>query len=169
MPDVLYMSAIGGSYMAQNVYFVHPTEFNAIDSRTPQPSSLEPKEALMYFRGAVTKRMADRPMALTEWQHCHWNPYKHEAGVVFPAYSALHNFDNLTVHDVAIEKEGKGIFGHAEVAKSPIMRANEFLSHFFFFRGDVKPSPHRVDIAYSKSYVKNSQGMSYIVNSDQSK
>lgn len=167
--DVLYMSAIGGSYMAQNVYFVHPSEFNAVDSRTPQHSSLEPQEALMYFRGAVTKRMADRPMALTEWQHCHWNPYKHEAGVVFPAYSALHDFDNLTVHDVAIEKEGKGIFGHAEVAKSPIMRANEFLSYCFFFRGDVKPSPHRVDVVFNKNYIKKSVGMSYIVNAEQSK
>lgn len=167
--EVLYMSAEGGSYMAQNVYFVHPTDFNAPDSRTPQNSSLDPDEALMYFRGAVTKRMADRPMALTEWQHCHWNPYKHEAGVVFPAFSALHDFDNLTVHDVAIEKEGKGIFGHAEVGKSPVMRANEFLSYCFFYRGDVKPSPHRVEIIFSKKYVAESQGMSYIVNSDQSR
>ena len=167
--EVIYMSAEGGSYMAQNVYFVHPTEFNSLDSRTAQNSSLEPNEALMYFRAAVTKKMADRPMALTEWQHCHWNPYKHEAGVVFPAYSALHDFDNLTVHDVAIEKEGKGIFGHAEVAKSPIMRANEFLSYCFFFRGDVKPSPNRVEVVFDKNYVAKSRGMSYIVNSDQSK
>ncbi|MBQ6534985.1 MAG: beta-galactosidase [Opitutales bacterium] len=167
--DIIHMSAEAGSYMAQNVYFAHPSEFNAVDSRTPQHSSLEPSEALNYFRGAVIKNMPDRPMALTEWQHCHWNPYKHEAGATFPALAAFNDFDNLTVHDYAIEKHGSGIFGHAEVARSPIMRANEFLSYCFFFRGDVKPSPHRVDLVFDKKFVAEDPGMAHSVNAEQSK
>ncbi len=166
---VIYLSAEAGSYMAQNVYFAHPSEFNALDSRTTQESSLTPTEALGYFRGTVTKRIADRPMVVTEWQHCHWNPYKHEAGATYPALAALNGFDNLTVHDHAIEKVGEGIFGHAEVAKSPIMRANEFLSYCFFYRGDVAKSPHRVDIKFDENYVKNSFGMTRAANTEQLK
>lgn len=167
--DVEFLSAHGGSYMAQNVYFAHPSEFNSVDSSTPQGSSLAVDEALGYFRGASAKRMADRPMALTEWQHCFWNPYMHEAGVTFPALAALQGFENLTVHDYAIEKKGVGIFGHAEVSKNPIMRANEFLSYCFFFRGDVKKSPHRVDIVYDRSFVEESGLTAYSMDGEQSK
>ncbi len=166
---MVYLSAEGGSYTAQNVYFAHPSEFNALDSRTSQESSLEPHEALGYFRGAIIKRIADRPMALTEWQHCHWNPFKHEAGATFPALAALNGFDNLTIHDHAIEKVGKGIYGHAEVAKSPVMRANEFLSYCFFYRGDVAKSPHRVDIRFDENYVNNDVGMARSANAEQMK
>ncbi len=167
--DTEFLSAWGGSYMAMNVYFAHPTEFNAVDSSTPQESSLDINEALGYFRGASSKRMADRPMALTEWQHCHWSPYKHEAGVTFPALAALQGFDNLTVHDYAIEKRGVGIFGHAEVSKSPVMRANEFLSYCFFYRGDVKRSPHRVDVVFDGGFVGGDRGIAHQINSEQSK
>ena len=167
--DIEYLSAIGGSYMALNVYFAHPTDFNSVDSSAPQESSLCDKSLLGYFLGAASKRMADRPMALTEWQHCHWNPYKHEAGVTFPALSALQGFDNLTVHDYAIEKHGKGIFGHAEVSKNPIMRANEFLSYCFFFRGDVKKSPHRVDVVFDEKFVSEDPAMAYAMNREQSR
>lgn len=93
----------------------------------------------------------------------------HEAGVTFPALAALQGFENLTVHDYAIEKKGVGIFGHAEVSKNPIMRANEFLSYCFFFRGDVKKSPHRVDIVYDRSFVEESGLTAYSMDGEQSK
>lgn len=132
--DVEFLSAHGGSYMAQNVYFAHPSEFNSVDSSTPQGSSLAVDEALGYFPRRVGETNGRQADGLDEWQHCFWNPYMHEAGVTFPALAALQGFENLTVHDYAIEKKGVGIFGHAEVSKNPIMRANEFLSYCFFFR-----------------------------------
>ena len=167
--DIEFASAESGSYMAQNVYFGHGTNFMAPDSRTPQGSSLDESVALGYFRGAAAKRMPDRPMVLSEWQHCHWNPYKHEGGVAFPALSALQGFSNLTIHDVAIEKKGEGVFGHAEVAKNPILRANEFLTYCFFYRGDVKKSPHRVDVVFDKKFVETSPMMCMGINAEQSK
>lgn len=121
-----------------------------------------------YFRAAAAKRVAGRPMMLSEWQHCHWNPYKYEAGVLFPAYSALQGFDNLTVHDVAVLKQRNGL-GNFEVANSPVFRANEFLAYSLFFRGDVKTSKNRVDIVYDKKYLENSEEIGNAMNSEQSK
>lgn len=167
--DLMRMSAEGGEYMAQNVYFAHGTNFMAADSRTPQGSALEIGEPMRHFRAAAAKRMADRPMVLTEWQHCHWNPYKHESGVAFPALAALQNFDNLTIHDVAIEKRGEGVFGHAEVSKNPILRANEFLTYCFFYRGDVKKSPHRVDLVFTDKFLGSDVAATKAVNPEQSK
>ena len=167
--DLMRMSAEGGEYMAQNVYFAHGTNFMAADSRTPQSSALEIAEPMRHFRAAAAKRMADRPMVLTEWQHCHWNPYKHESGVAFPALAALQNFDNLTVHDVAVEKRGEGVFGHAEVSKNPILRANEFLTYCFFYRGDVKKSPHRVDLVFTDDFLASDVAATKSVNPEQSK
>lgn len=166
--DIEFASAESGSYMAQNVYFAHGTNFMAPDSRTPQGSSLDESVALGYFRGAAAKRMPDRPMVLTEWQHCHWNPYKHEGGVLFPSYSALQGFDNLTVHDVAVLKS-RGALGPFEVAGSPVFRANEFLTSVLFFRGDVKTSDRRVDIVYDDKYLENSREVGNAMNTEQSK
>ena len=161
------LSAEAGDYTALNVYHKHPSAFMSEGSVVGSESSVS--DFGEYFRAAAAKRVAGRPMMLSEWQHCHWNPYKHEGGVAFPALSALQGFSNLTIHDVAIEKKGEGVFGHAEVAKNPILRANEFLTYCFFYRGDVKKSPHRVDVVFDKKFVETSPMMCMGINAEQSK
>lgn len=160
------LSAEAGDYTALNVYHEHPSAFMSVGSFVQPVSSIS--ELGEYFRAAAAKRVAGRPMMLSEWQHCHWNPYKYEAGVLFPAYSALQGFDNLTVHDVAVLKQRNGL-GNFEVANSPVFRANEFLAYSLFFRGDVKTSKNRVDIVYDKKYLENSEEIGNAMNSEQSK
>lgn len=160
------LSAEAGDYTALNVYHKHPSAFMSEGSVVGSESSVS--EFGEYFRAAAAKRVAGRPMMLSEWQHCHWNPYKHEGGVLFPSYSALQGFDNLTVHDVAVLKS-RGALGPFEVAGSPVFRANEFLTSVLFFRGDVKTSDRRVDIVYDDKYLENSREVGNAMNTEQSK
>ena len=160
------MSADAGSYTALNVYHNHPSKYMDKGSVVGANSSVG--NFADYWRAAAAKRVAGRPLMLSEWQHCHWNPLKHEAGVLFPAYSSLQGFDNLTVHDVAIAKAPYPL-GSFEVAASPVFRANEFLSYALFYRGDAKKSPNRVDVVYDKNYIEESNEIGNGINAEQSK
>ena len=160
------LSAEAGDYTALNVYHHHPSRFMSKGSYISNTSSVS--DFGSYFLAAVSKRVADRPMMLSEWQHCYWNPYTHEAGVLFPAYSAFQGFDNLTVHDVAIIKKA-GAMGCFEVGRSPIFRANEFLSYSMFYRGDVTTTKNRVDVVYDKKYLETDKHIGKAMNREQSK
>ena len=167
--DVYLLSAEAGTYMANNVYYMHPSAFMSPGSRVQQHTSLRLGYEGTYWLHAANKRMADRPYCVTEYQHSHWNPWKHEAGVFFPAYSAFQNFDNLTIHDQAVSMYGPGPVSCFEVADSPVYRANEFLSCMLFYRGDVSPAKKRVDVVYNKHYVETSHNMTKGMNHEQSK
>ena len=167
--DVYLLSAEAGSYMANNVYFCHPSHFMSEGSRVAQYSSLSPDYSAAFWLHAANKRIAGRPYVLTEYQHSHWNQYKHETGVFFPAFSAFQDYDNLTIHDEAVSARKRGHLGSFEVYNSPVYRANEFLSAMLFYRGDVKPSPHRVDVVYNKEYVESSPLMLRGMNHEQAK
>ena len=160
------LSAEAGDYIALNVYHNHPSAFMDIGSYVGHESSIS--NFARYFRATAAKRVAGRPMMLSEWQHCHWNPRKYEGGIVMPAYAALQDFDNLTVHDVAVLNTQSPL-GPFEVARSPVFRANEFLSYVLFYRGDVKKSPSRVDLVYDKDYIENSKNFGNAMNDEQSK
>ena len=162
-----FLSAEAGDYTALNVYHMHPRG-GLMDKGSIVGSDSSIKDQGSYFRAAAAKRVANRPMMLSEWQHCHWNPYKHEAGILFPAYSALQGFDNLTVHDIAVNPP-RNILGNFEVSNSPVFRANEFLSYVLFYRGDVKTSSNRVDVVYEKEYIEKSEQIGNAMNSEQSK
>jgi len=168
-PDVYLLSAEAGTYMAQNPYFMHPSAFMSPGSRVGLTSSLTLDYGGAYWLHAANKRMADRPFFVTEYQHAHWNPFKHEAGVLFPAYSAFQNFDVLTIHDQAVSCKPPAPVSCFEVADSPVYRANEFLSCMLFYRGDVSPAKSRVDIVYDKRYVETSPNMTRGMNHEQAK
>ncbi len=162
------LSSEAGDYTALNVYHNHPSGFMTKGSFVGNKSSISDFGG--YFRAAAAKRVAGRPMMLSEWQHCYWNPYMYEAGVLFPAYSAFQGFDNLTVHDVAIMPPHRaGTMGCFEVFKSPVFRANEFLSYALFYRGDVKKTENRVDMIFDKDYLASSKDIGRAMNSEQSK
>ena len=160
------LSAEAGDYTALNVYHHHPSGFMKKGSYVANTSSVS--DFGSYFLAAASKRVANRPMMLTEWQHCYWNPLTHEGGVLFPAYAAFQGFDNLTIHDAAIVKKAKRL-GCFEVGQSPVYRANEFLSYAMFYRGDVATSRNRVDVVYDKHYLETSPYLNKAMNREQSK
>ncbi len=141
-PDIWMLGAMAGNYMALNVY-----------SRNKNGTIAE---GCRYWRCTAAKKVSDMPMVVTEYQHMPETENVHETGVIFPAYSALQDYSILTVHDCAVFPDPKDPYN---TTSNPIFRANEFLSHCMFMRGDVKKSPNRVDVVYSKDFVKKDGGM----------
>ena len=138
-PDLWYMSAISGDYIALNTYMRNPK--GPIDG------------LFRYWRCTAAKRVLGMPMHVTEYQHLLGvsNDTAYESGVLFPAYSALQDYDAITVHDCAVFPDAKDLFN---TATNPILRANEFLAHCMFYRKDVRASKNRFDITYTKKFMQ---------------
>ncbi len=149
----LYWSLIGsesGTYNAINTYHCHPSTYQ-IGGIVPDHSQM--RNDTQFWRSTITRKVVGMPTAVTEYQHCHFNPYKYEAGLIFPAYSAYQDYDALIVFDAAVAPRG-GELGYFNVAENPIFRANDFINYFLFYRGDVKVSPNRVDLVSDKKTIE---------------
>ncbi len=140
-PDIWRLSTMSGNYTAINVY-----------SRNEAGTIAE---TCRFLRSAIAKKVMDMPFHITEYQHMPSTQNVHETGVIFPAYAALQNVDALTVHDCGIFPINKDPYN---ITNNPIFRANEFLSHCLFFRGDVKPSKNRFDIIYTEKFIQTDGG-----------
>ncbi len=167
--NLTYMASEICDYTALNIYHSHPSEFMDIGSSINPKSSLE--NCADTFRAGATRKIFDRPVCMTEYNHCHWNEFKHEGGIVFGAYAALQDFDGMVVHSDGVktgEKPNKYLapFG---IYNSPVFRANEFITYCLFKRGDAKRSKNRVEFFVPTDFVKNSADMNNTVNNDQSK
>lgn len=148
-----------------NSYFHHPSRWMNKGSRVGQDSSVAALAG--YWRGNAATRLADRPHFVPEWNHCFWNPYVYEAGLVFPAYSALQNFSSLMAHAGQVIQKLPDSPGCFSLGALPTMRANEILSVLLFGRSDVMPSSHRVDVRLDRKYLESGEGMK-CVNMQQS-
>jgi len=124
------------------------------------------RESGNWFCSLAGTRHFDKPFLLTEYAHGFPNQYVHE-GLIFGAYGALQNFQGLLVYcnpvyldvDIPMESVRTGL--------SPAQRATEFLTACLYMRGDVAPSPHRVEIRIAPDYVKDN--MFPTLNSDQTR
>jgi len=105
-----------------------------------------------YYSPTATTRQLGRPFTASEWGHVLWNPYRYQSGVTVPAYAALQGWQMIAQFDDPIRQahpaepfsqiptRGWWIFN------DPPLKAGEYMSALFFRRGDVRASPHIVEI-----------------------
>lgn len=145
-------------YVCQNTYYQHPIGgWGTPGCSVNQPSSLA--DTASYWRAANNSRMAGRPFTITEYNHCFWNPYQYENGAVMGAYSALQGFSALQIHEnpILLNRATKPLpVSSFSCGSNPVVRANEFITAHLFQRGDVKHSPHRVELAIPNTSLKSS-------------
>lgn len=167
--NTLYMSSELADYMALNVYFKHPSNFMTPPSTVGQESSLV--SLAHHMREGMAHRISNRPMTFTEYNHCHWNPFKYEGGIIFGAYSAFQGFDAMVVHSDAVKtgRRPSKFMGPFGVFNSPVFRANEFLTYCLFMRGDVKRAKRSVEVYFPKDYIENNANMMNGLASEQSR
>jgi hypothetical protein len=153
-----------------NTYHNHPSSFDSVGSKCGQDSSIG--SGAWYWRGIASMRFADRPFIETEFNHSFWNPYQHECGILFGAYSALQDMDGMMIHGGVVfsytERPPKTI-GTFSVSSSPVARAGEFLFANLYLRGDVKPSPHRVELQIPRDFLETNSNGGRSVSSEQGK
>ncbi|MDD4537507.1 MAG: carbohydrate binding domain-containing protein [Lentisphaeria bacterium] len=129
-----------------NTYYQHPAGgWGAPGCTVNQASSLA--DAANYWRNTASSRIAGRPFIVSEYNHCYWNPFQYEGGMVFGAYSALQGFHALEVHSGPVAFAGaRSYVGSFSCYSSPIVRASQFLSACLFQRGDVRKARQRVEL-----------------------
>jgi hypothetical protein len=134
----------------RNQFFSFPWgDWRGSDGATcPQNSSLS--DAAAYIRILFAAKFADRPFCATEYNHCFWNQYQREFGLVYGAYSAFQGFDAMVYASAPVVFEAKRL-GSFQPQGSPVTRACEFVYSCLFLRGDVKPSAHRVELQVPQS------------------
>jgi hypothetical protein len=134
----------------RNQFFAFPWgDWRGGDGSTcPQHSSVG--DLVPHLRGMIGTKFADRPFCMTEYNHCFWNRYQRELGIVHGAYSALQGFDAMVYASTPVVVEAKRL-GSFMPGGSPITRPSEFLFTCLFVRGDVKTSDHRVELQVPQS------------------
>lgn len=134
-------------------YHAHPTNMTSVGSQVAQNSSIAAYAG--YFRSLTSTRQWDKPFFVTEHTQCFWNQYQREDGLVFAAYSSLQDFQGLMVHENSTWLKVTEPMGNFSIGRSPIGRANEFLSHQLYRRGDVSASPRRVELRLEPDYLRS--------------
>ncbi len=152
-----------------HAYYRHPIGgWGAAGTHVNQNSSLA--DAAGYWRNMNSTRLSGRPFIVSEFNHCFWNPYQHEGGLVFGAYAALQGFSALQIHSgpvtLAADRPKVGSF---TCGASPVVRASEFLSACLFRRGDVAPAAHRVELVVPEKTLTTGGTSLGAVSTEQSK
>lgn len=138
-----------------HAYFKHPSNWTQKGSVVESDSSIE--EETGYWKDSNSVKLAGRPFISGEFNHCFWNPYRYESGMVFGGYSALQGYGALEIHEQPvilddISKEAASCF---YVGNSPLLRAAQFLTACLFQRGDVQTSPHQVALIVPQKFLRN--------------
>lgn len=141
-----------------NFHFAHPQRgFDNLGTFFMQGSTLTRTAEGNDFCYGNRIRLADRPFAVSELSQSYPNARRFETAMLPAAYAALNGYQTIMWHEGAVdlEAEGKWPRGKIDVFKvstSPIARAQAFLTAVLFRRGDVKTSPHEVQIHVSNDY-----------------
>ena len=136
-----------------HAYYNHPSNWSRRGSVVGSNSSIG--EGADYWRSSFGTRLAGRPFIVSEYNHCFWNPFRYELGILFGAYSAFQGCGALMIHSGAVQ--GNPGFGRLScfcVGSSPLMRAGQFLTAQLFQRGDVRTSPHQVVVSVTRDFLR---------------
>ncbi len=154
------------SAISMHNYYAHPEPGALRDGTTiVQSSHVEDTAGVMRYFSAV--RLFDKPFFITEYNHGFWNQYQHESGLIYGAYSAFQNLQGVLLYCNAVYNEVKLPMETFRSGLSPVGRANEFLAACLYMRGDVAPSPHRVELRLEPDYI--TRHMYPAANTEQSK
>ena len=123
--------------------FPWPNWQGGYGANCPQQSSVG--TLVPHLRGMIGSKFADRPFCMTEYNHCFWNRYQRELGIVHGAYAAFQGFDAMVYASTPVVFEAKRL-GSFMPGGSPVTRPSEFLFTCLFVRGDVKAADHRVEL-----------------------
>ena len=136
-----------------HAYFNHPSNWMRRGSIIAQNSSIA--AATGYWKNANSVKLTGRPFLCGEYNHCFWNPYRYELGMVYGGYSALQGYGALMVHEQAVlldDSAASAPVNCFSVGNSPLLRASQFLTACLFQRGDVRTSPHQVSLLVPRKF-----------------
>ena|GEM_PF-320146 len=153
--------------VAMHSYGNHPSKYS-------DPGSVMPQDSIMtsyarYFRTNSDARYLNRPLFNLEYACVFWGKYRHEEGLLFPAYAALQQFSAITLaHQPVIMRTAQPMLSFYH-GRDPVARAGQVLAAMLYQRGDVAPSPHTTAMVINDRYIFSNGNMNRTMNSEQSK
>lgn len=129
-------------------YFAHPSDNAAPGSTVVQRSTLA--DALGWWRGIASARIAGLPLMVTEYGQVFWNRHRYEEGLAVGAYAALQDMSLLVAHSGPVQAR-QGRIGPFNVGRDPVGRAGQVVSALAFAGRAVATAPHRVDLALTRA------------------
>ncbi len=130
-----------------HAYHDHPRKENTGNGKSSparrQNNSSSISDQLQYARQISPNRLKDKPFIVDEYNHPFPNPWRREAGIVFPAFAAFNDWDGICrfVNPVHLAykqtNDMNAMISAFNVGMDPIARAGEVLSALLFRRGDV--------------------------------
>ena len=141
------------SVVSAHNYFAHPTNWIGKGSTINVSSSIMSGAA--YFSDAAVLRQWGKPLFVTEYLHCFWNPYRYEQGALFGAYSALQDFDGLMEHAEPVALSVKDPIKTFCAFNDPVAIASQTLCNCLFM-GSCEASRNRLLIGLDKNRVAES-------------
>ncbi len=142
-----------------NTYFDHPMGINTEEQAVDQVSAIG--TAFPIISGLCARHFNNRPIGITEYNHCFWNKYRYEVLSTFVPYCSFQDYSMITLHEGAVPNLANMKYKRIRKmspfrsAFSPIMRANEVFTSGFFLRGDIKPAKNRIEMEVTKDFLKN--------------
>jgi hypothetical protein len=116
-----------------------------------QTSSLDDDAG--YVQRMMGARWLNTPFVVSEYDHLFWNSFRREAGLVVPAYAALHGWSGICRHGMGpIDLAYGSALPHKQkmlpygLGLDPIARAGETVAALLYRRGDVAQSRQRLPI-----------------------
>lgn len=134
-------------------YHAYPRQ-NMEKGSTVDPSSAIEKLG-HYWRNGAGANLLGRPFGIGEFNHCFWNPWQHECGLLFGAYSALNGFDFLIFFGgaVAVQLHPTERMENFSGRNNPVARAGQFLLACLYGRGDVAEAKNTIAITVPGTYL----------------
>ncbi|MEI6197534.1 MAG: hypothetical protein WCS42_24740, partial [Verrucomicrobiota bacterium] len=149
MQDIIARDVL--PFVDNHVYHDHNTAYVSPGSEMECDNGIQRQNP--SIRWISPARALGRPYTLTEWGGYFWNPYRYYDGPLLAAYAALQNWQLLAQHTDPVIPSLAATPGDkapyilpVRVGKDPAAKANDRMAAFLFARGDVTPSPHRVEI-----------------------
>ncbi|OGS17741.1 MAG: hypothetical protein A2219_05745 [Elusimicrobia bacterium RIFOXYA2_FULL_50_26] len=155
------LSRSDGDYMDQHIYWDHPTWLADDQDKT---SFAQDNESLIsdgstafdtvISRGALLAAN-NKPMVVSEFNHCFPNDYEYEMMPVMAAYALLQDWDGLIVHTY----QGNLVTGidyindNFDIKRNPGKSVQMYLCSLLFRRGYVRPAQRQLTADYSREDV----------------
>ncbi len=132
------------SLVDNHSYHDHPTSY--IEPGSSEGGGNAISTGLGFYQILAGTRQWGRPYLCSEWGYCFWNSYRHQTGLTVPVYAALQGWQ-MQAHfsDPVLLSTVRPIKTFC-IYNDPALKAAEYMSAFFYRRGDVQTSPHRVEV-----------------------
>lgn len=157
----------GNDASAMHSYANHPSKYS-------EPGSVIEQESIMssyarYFRNNSDARYLNRPLFNLEYACVFWGKYRHEEGLLFPAYAAFQQFSSITLaHQPVIMQNAQAMMSFYH-GRDPVARAGQVLAAMLYQRGDVAPALHTTAMVINDSFMFSNGNMNRTINGEQSK